>query len=240
MGFYLGRTIFRKAWGPKCRGLLMCCAAAILLMWLAVTPLFTPVAAASPPDPPDAGAMVYVKGSVWLNGTGIPGSSALLPGDKIQTNGNAFANIRGSAMNLMVASDTLVNLQSGGMLLNRGLIAIDTGNNFTVHADFATIVAVGNKWTHFEVRRTEDEVRVLAGNAELHVTGSEGDIVMEPGEETVYAIERDKGGAPPQATNGTLNDVPWAKIGGSSAAGTILIWSLIHGDDPVSPWKPNP
>lgn len=238
MGFYLGRAIFRKAWRLVHRGLLVCCAAVIVLIWLFVTPLFAPVAAAPPPDPPDAGAMVYVKGSVWLNGTGIPSSSALLPGDKVQTNGNAFANIRGSAMNLMVASDTLVNFQSGGMLLNRGLIAIDTGNIFTVHADFATIVPVGNKWTHFEVRRTEDEVRVLAGDAELHVTGSDGDIVMEPGEETVYAIDRHEPGALPQATNGTLNDVPWAKIGGSSAAGTILIWSLIHGDDPVSPWKP--
>ena len=235
MGFYLGRAIFRETWRLSHSRLLLSCMSAVsLYMWLALISLAPPVAAA----PPDTGAMVYVKGSVWLNGSGVPGSSALLPGDKVQTNGNSFANIRGAVMNLMVAPDTLVNFQSGGMLLNRGFTAVDTGNNFTVNAGFATIVPVGSKWTHFEIRRTEDEVRILAGDAELNVTGSDGNIVMEPGEETVYAIDRHDEGARPGGTNGVFDDAPWAKIGGSSAAGTILIWSLIHGDDPVSPWKP--
>lgn len=229
--------IFRKARQLTGNSQLQRSSTAVILLGvsLVVLPLIVPPVIAAPPD----GAMVYVKGSVWLNGSGIPGSSAVLPGDKVQTNGDSFANIRGAGMNLMVAPDTLVNFKSGGMELNRGFIALDGGSSFTVDAGVATIVPVGNKWTHIEIRRTEDEVRILAGDAQLHVTGSDGTIVMEPSEETVYAIDRNGEGAPPQATNGTLN-TPWAKVGGSAAAGTIIIWSLIHGDDPVSPWKPNP
>lgn len=209
--------------------LLPSCAAMILLVLSMV-----PVASSSD----DTGAMIYVKGSVWLNGSGIPGDSAVLPGDMVQTNGSAFANIKGAGMNLMVASDTLLRFDSGRLDLKHGAIAVSTGSAFTVHATIVTIVPASNEWTRFEVRETEDEVRILAGEGRLNVTDSHGTVTVEPGEQTIYAIERKKKGVTEPGNRGTL-DSPWAKIGGSAAGGVVLIWLLHHGNNPVSPSTPN-
>jgi len=186
----------------------------------------------------DTGAMVYVKGSVWLNGSGIPGDSAVLPGDLVQTNGDSFANIKGTGVNLMVAPDTSLRFESGRLDLKRGAIAVDTGNAFTIHAAIVTIVPASKEWTRFEVRETEDEVRILAGDGKLNVTDSHGTVTVMPGEQTIYAIERKKKGPVEPGDHATL-DSPWAKIGGSAAGGVILIWLLHHGNNPVSPSTPN-
>lgn len=186
----------------------------------------------------DTGGMVYVKGSVWLNGSGIPGDSAVLPGDLVQTNGDSFANIKSTNLNLMVAPDSLLRFESGRLDLKRGAIAVDTGNAFTIHAAIVTIVPASKEWTRFEVRETEDEVRILAGEGKLNVTDSNGTVTVMPGEQTIYAIERKKKGIVEPGDHATL-DSPWAKIGGSAAGGIVLIWLLHHGNNPVSPSTPN-
>src|SRR5207247_9319179 len=58
-----------------------------------------------------AGAMLYAKGTAWLNGSTVPSSEAVFPSDLSKTKANSMANINAAVMNVMIVADFLVRFE---------------------------------------------------------------------------------------------------------------------------------
>src|SRR5437870_13380397 len=69
-----------------------------------------------------AGAMLYAKGTAWLNGSTVPRSSAVFPGDLIQTKANSAANINAAGSNVLIVADALVNCEGTASSVEHGSV----------------------------------------------------------------------------------------------------------------------
>src|SRR5437870_7612950 len=67
-----------------------------------------------------AGAMLYAKGTAWLNGSTVPRSSAVFPGDLIQTKANSVANINAAGSNVLIVADSLVKFEGTAFSVEHG------------------------------------------------------------------------------------------------------------------------
>src|SRR5258707_1480296 len=73
-------------------------------------------------------AMLYAKGTAWLNGGAVPMSSAIFPGDMVQTKSDSMANINASGSSVMVLADSLVKFEADGVDVIHGRVVITSGN----------------------------------------------------------------------------------------------------------------
>src|SRR5438034_10939086 len=73
-----------------------------------------------------AGAMLYAKGTAWLNGSTVPRSSAVFPGDLIQTKANSVANINAAGSNVLIVADSLFNFKAIAFPVGHGTVGVGT------------------------------------------------------------------------------------------------------------------
>lgn len=59
--------------------------------------------------------MLYARGAVWVNGSGVPGNIAVLPDDVAQTRPGAVAYINASRSRVMVPVDHERPRRLGGL-----------------------------------------------------------------------------------------------------------------------------
>src|SRR2546429_9340000 len=71
-----------------------------------------------------AGAMLYAKGTAWLNGSTGPRSSAVFPGDLIQTKANSVANINAVGSNVLIVADFLVQFEGTAFSVEDGSVSV--------------------------------------------------------------------------------------------------------------------
>src|SRR5713226_8324831 len=71
-----------------------------------------------------AGAMLYAKGTAWLNGSTVPRSSAVFPGDLIQTKANSVANINAVGSNVLIVADSLVKFEGTAFSVEHGSVSV--------------------------------------------------------------------------------------------------------------------
>ena len=65
----------------------------------------------------DSGAaMLYAKGSTWINGSEVPHTSAVFPGDLVQTRSDSAASINASGSNVVVLADSLVKFEGSAVV----------------------------------------------------------------------------------------------------------------------------
>src|SRR5512132_141004 len=76
-----------------------------------------------------AAAMVYSHGSALLNGNTIPRTSAIFPGDLVQTTKDSVANINATGSTVLVLNDSLVQYQGSMVTLEHGGITVSTSRS---------------------------------------------------------------------------------------------------------------
>lgn len=184
-------------------------------------------------------AMLYVKGTAWLNGSLVPDSSAIFPGDMIQTKPAAAANIVAIGTSIVIGSGSLVQFQPERLELQDGQVQVDTSHGVLVHADDIAIAPAEPVDTQYEVRETDGEVWIFARKGAITVTDSSGTVVLDEGQQTTRGKKKKKrkGGAWIMGDKGLLSS-RWAQGAGIAAAGGVILFSLLPNDDPVSPWQP--
>ena len=193
----------------------------------------------------DAGvAVLSGTGTVFLNGGQLSNSNAVMPGDVIQTKENGTATINGPGGSVMVESNSIVRFQGQSIALDRGQISVATGKGMSVNARDFRIVPVSNNWTQFYVTRSGGTITIIARKDDVTVNcgSSQGERVKEGHQITREDADNcglvvTRGGAPTAARGPILTSAgaKWIALG---TAGGLTIWSLAHGDNPVSPSGP--
>ncbi len=194
----------------------------------------------------DSGAaMLYSNGTARLNGSTLPRSSAIFPGDLVQTTADSVAKINAVGTSLMVLSDTLVQFEGDAVKLEQGGVAVSTSRGMATRAGEVTVTPRESVWTQFDVKNVDGQIQVTAQKGDVTVSDGAGTTTLAQGQQTTREEsqpqqnekkkkKRRAGGAMPGAGGGILDSPLAIGIGIGTVAG-LATWVLIKGDDPLSP-----
>ena len=203
-------------------------------------------------------AMLYSHGTALLNGSTIARSSAIFSGDLVQTSADSVANINITGSSVLVLNESLVQYEGSTITLEHGGVTVSTSKSLATQAGGVKVSPVASVLTEFEVRDVNGEVQIAARNGDLTISDKTGTTTLAQGQETTRdesqsqgdsqaqkgGKKKKKGAGPaaaaaPGAAGGWLNSPVAIGIAGGIAVGGTA-WVLSHGDEPVSPAKPNP
>ena len=157
---------------------ILCCTM-LCCLTLVVAPLSLMAANSS------GAAMLYTKGTAWLNGGTIPGSSAIFPGDLVQTKPDSMANINASGSNVMVLPDSLVTFEGPAVAVDHGGISVTTAKSLQTHASDVTVTPASNSWTEFDVSHQDGKVMIMARKGDLSINDGSETTTLAQGQQTV-------------------------------------------------------
>jgi hypothetical protein len=191
----------------------------------------------------EAGAMVYCKGTVWLNGAPLPDSTAILAGDLVQTTKDSVATITASGSSVIVQPESVVKFATNAISLEQGNISVASSTGLVTSAGIATVTPASSVWTEYEVTDMNGIVEVLARKGNIEVNCGKETTMLSDGMQVTSdgsgkCKRRRRGGAYPPASGDILNS-PYLKYIGAAAGGGTLIWLLWpHPQQPVSAAQP--
>jgi hypothetical protein len=194
-------------------------------------------------------AMLYAQGTAWINGNAVPRSSALFPGDMVQTKPDSVVSINALGSKVTILADSLVKFEGKALSVEHGGVSVATSKGWTTRAGEVTIAPASSSWTEFEVRDVDGTVQIMARKGDVTVSDSTGTNTLSQGDQTTRDETQDEsqkkkkkrrkaGGALPAGSGGIL-DSPWAIVGGAALGGGVLLWVLLQDGDPISPERPN-
>src|SRR5579862_1938220 len=179
-------------------------------------------------DPP--GAMVYCKGTVWVNGNASPESSAILSGDLVQTAKEGMATITSSGASIIVQPETVLKFSTGNLSLEQGNISVASSTGIITSAGTASVTPAANASTEYEITNLNGVVDVLDRKGNLNVNCGKETVDLSDGMQATidasgHCKRKKTGGAYPPASGNLLSNPYWKYIAGAAGAGT-LIWLL--------------
>jgi len=191
-------------------------------------------------------AMLHAKGTAWINGSAVPRSSALFPGDMVQTRSDSVVDINASGSQVTVLSDSMVKYEANAVSVEHGAVSVATSKSLATHAGEVIVVPAKSGWTQFDVTSVDGTVQIMARKGEVTVSDSTGTSTLQEGQQTTRdetpqqekkKKKRDDQGAAPAATKGIL-DSPWAIGIGAAGIVGVTTWVLLQDGDPISPKGP--
>jgi hypothetical protein len=201
------------------------------------------------PEKP-GGAILHTQGGVWVNGYEAHDSSAVFPGDVIETKPDSSANLSLDGSTVLIAPESVSKFQADLLELDHGGVSVVTSKSFKVRVNCILVVPMLNDWTQYVVTDVNGTVQVAARKLDVNVEHGRGKEVPESqpsqeqasvheGEQKSYEESKVCGAAAP-ATSAIAGISPKWIAAGAAGAG-ILIWLLIHGGNPkpqISPAAP--
>jgi len=185
-------------------------------------------------------AMLTAGGDTWLNGTTVLRTSAIFPGDLIQTRAGAAANINTAGSLVTIGADSLVKYEGDGISVEHGRIAVSTSRKITTRTLGVIVVPVSDGLTQFEIASSDGTVQVAARTGDVLVTDGDGTTTVPQGQQTTVDDSEKKkkkrrkaAGAVP-ASGGPWLDSPVVIWTGVGVVGGVTLWVLLRGDEPMS------
>lgn len=187
------------------------------------------------------GAMLYGKGTVWVNGSPLPQSSAIFPGDLVQTKTESIANITGSGSSVIVQPDSLLKFEDNAVSLEHGTVRVATSRSMAARALAVTVAPATSAWTEFEVTDVNGVVQIIARKGDVNVTCGKHTATLAEGQQATRDesgdCRRKKGGAyPPTGGDFLASPYAWSSIGG----GTIVLCVTWFCDNDPPPSQSTP
>ena len=191
-------------------------------------------------------AMLYARGAAWINGGAVPRTSAVFPGDLVQTRSDSVASINASGSNVVVLADSLVKFEGPAVALEHGSLRVATSKGLSTHTGDLTVAPASNGWTEFEVKQVgDDSVQIMAQKGDVTVSDGSNSSTLSQGQQTTVGNsmekkkkKRRKGGGAVPASGGAVLDSPPVIYGGAAAVGGLLTWVLLQDSNPVSQVAP--
>ncbi len=191
-------------------------------------------------------AMLYARGTAWINGGAVPRTSAVFPGDMVQTRSDSMASINASGSNVVVLADSLVKFEGPAVALEHGSLRVTTSKGLSTHSGDVTVAPTSSGWTEFEVKQVSDDtVQIMARKGDVTVSDGSTTSTLSQGQQTTVdnsaekkKKKRRKGGGAEPASGGAVLDSPAVIYGGAAAVGGLVTWVLLQNSNPVSQVQP--
>jgi hypothetical protein len=195
------------------------------------------------------GAILHTQGGVWVNGYEAHDSSAVFPGDILETKSGASANLSLDGSTVLIAPESVSKFQGDLLELDHGGVSVVTLKSFKVRVNCIVVVPVLNEWTQYIVTDLNGTVQVAARKLDVNVDHERGRGKEAPepqpsqqqssvheGEEKSY--EESKVCGPAAAPSSAMHGISPKWIAAGAAGAGILIWLLIHGGGTTKPASP--
>jgi len=186
--------------------------------------------------PNPAVAMLNVSGKVQVNGSAIPRGTALLSGDRIQTQSDSVANITLVGSSVLVKPNTLVEFQGDAVEISQGGMVIATSRGMIARAYGLTISPGTQTPSKFEVAENGDSVVVAAEQGNVNVSDDKESSTVPEGQQTT---KKKKGAGAVPGTSGsafpTKTVAIVAGVAGAAAVTGIVIANNGGGKKCISP-----
>jgi hypothetical protein len=192
------------------------------------------------------GAILHTQGGVWVNGYEAHDSSAVFPGDIVETKSDSSANLSLDGATVLIAPESVSKFQGDLLELDHGGVVVSTSKGFKVRVNCILVVPVLNEWTQYVVTDVNGTVQVAARKLDVNVDHERGRGKEAPeaqpsqqrssvheGEEKSY--EESKVCGPPARPTSAMQGISpkWIAAGGAVAG--ILIWLLINRGGTTTP-----
>jgi hypothetical protein len=185
------------------------------------------------------GAVVHSNGGVSVNGTEVADSTAIFPGDVLETKPGFVANLDAEGSSVLIQPESIVKFQANSLNLEHGSVSVGTSTRMSVHANCIKIEPVSNERTQFEVADLSGIVQVAAKKNDVNITQSipvkkAAPDSNSPASATVHEGQqaaRDEAtacGAAPRP-GGPLNglNAKWIEIGAAAGGGVLALCLLL-------------
>ena len=198
------------------------------------------------------GAILHTQGGVWVNGYEAHDSSAVFPGDVLETKSGSSANLNLEGSTVLIAPESVSKFQGDLLELDHGGVSVVTSKSFKVRVNCILVVPVLNEWTQYFVTDVNRTVQVAARKLDVNVNHERGHGKEAPeaqpsqqqssvheGEQKSYDETEVCG--PAAAPSSAMHGISPKWIAAGAAGAGILIWLLIHGGGTtkqVSPASP--
>ena len=133
-------------------------------------------------------AILHAQGGVWINGYEARDSSAVFPGDLLETKPGSAANLNLDGSTVLIQPESVVKLQTNLLELDHGSVAVGTSRGFKVQVHCITVVPVLNEWTQYEVNNLNGSVQVAARKDDVNVERTRDNKKPSPETESVAPI----------------------------------------------------
>lgn len=194
-------------------------------------------------------AILHTQGGVWVNGYEARDSSAVFPGDIIETKKGFSGSLSMDGASVILAPESVGKLGANFLELDHGSVSVGTSKRFEVHIDCMRVVPVIAEWTQYEVSDVNRTIQVAARKDDVNVnhggtrktagtTESEQRASVHEGEQHNYD-ESELCGAPPAPTQAAGINAKWIAIGGAGVGGAVLCALLCRGSSSSKPASPS-
>jgi hypothetical protein len=221
-----------------------------LLSWVLLIVVPSSLLGQNVPDQ-QAAAILHAQGGVWVNGYEARDSSAIFPGDTIETKSGATGNLVLDGSTVLLAPETVGKFQADVFELDHGSVSVGTTKRYKVRVNCLKVVPVANEWTQYVVTDVNRTAQVAAHKLDVNVEHEGVSVKPTPenessqrasvreGEEKSFDESQICGPTAKPASPMSGVSPKWIAAG---AAGTgILIWVLVRGgggSKPVSASQP--
>jgi len=185
------------------------------------------------------GAVVHSKGGVSVNGAEVADSTAIFPGDVLETKPGFVANLDADGSSVLIQAESVVKFQANSLNLEHGSVSVGTSTRMSVHVNCIRIEPVSNDRTQFDVTDVSGTVQVAAHKSDVNITQSTVVRKVTPeGNSSASSIvhegqqaSRDEAaacGAAPRP-GGPLNglNTKWIEIGAAAGGGALALCLLL-------------
>lgn len=175
-------------------------------------------------------AILHTQGGVWVNGNEAADSTAIMPGDLLETKAGAIANLTTDGSAILIQAESMVKYNGDSLTLEHGSVSVGTSRSLSVHIDCLRVIPVSNDWTQYDVTNVNNTIRVNALKLDVNIlrgssmrktspenaasesaTVHEGEQATRGESEVCGVAKRPVGASNPVNTR-------WIEIGGASAA----------------------
>lgn len=197
-------------------------------------------------------AVVHSKGGVWVNGAEVADSTAVFPGDLLETKPGFVANLDAAGSSVLIQPQSVVKFQGGFLTLEHGSVSVGTSTAMSVHVNCLKVQPTSNQRTEYDVTDVSGTLQVAARKEDVDITqgalgkampenNSSQSAVVHEGQQTTRdeAATCGEAARPGPASNGM--NTKWIEIGGAAGGGALILCLLLcKGTKPtsVSPSQP--
>ena len=198
-------------------------------------------------------AIVHSKGGVWVNGSEVADSTAIFPGDLLETKPGFVANLDAEGSSVLIQPESVVKFQGTFLSLEHGSVSVGTSTSMSVHVNCIKVEPVSNERTQYDVADISGTVQVAARKNDVNITqggvlrkttaqssASESATVHEGQQATRDESAVCGAAARPGAAGNALN-TKWIEIGAGAGVGVLVLCLILcKGTKPsnVSPSQP--
>src|ERR1039458_1283521 len=95
-------------------------------------------------------AVMHSNGGVWVNGKEVADSTAVFPGDLLETKPGSIANLDAEGSSVLIQPESVVKFQGNSLILEHGSVSVGTSTAMSVHVNCIKIEPTSNERTQYD------------------------------------------------------------------------------------------